>query len=121
MEVLSLDSLIHIHGMCFHGSQLPDFTLMVQEHSANYLTQDFLGSTGDTCIIKQVALLIFRLGVDIVWQPAYQRVLVKATQGFQQLDTSQHSTKLVLPATTCGQQLLQHQCALSYLVLVPCQ
>ena len=94
---------------------------MVEEHATHDLGQYLLGCTSDAGIIQKVTLGIFRLRVDGIGQPAYQGVLVEATRCLQQLDATQDTTKLVLPATTGGEQLFEDERTTAYLVLIPCQ
>ena len=53
----------------------------VKEHGADYFSQDSFCCTGDTCIVKQVAVPVFRLHKELVGQPTNQWMLSKAGFG----------------------------------------
>ena len=93
--------------MSLHGAQLCYLAPMVQEHSPHYLTQYFLGGTGNASIVEQVALLVFRLCEHSVRQPAHQQILVEAALRLQEFYAAQHTAELILPAASSRQQLLQ--------------
>ena len=64
---------------------------------------------------------IFGLRPQIGGQPAHLWVLGKAPTRLQQFHATQHTTKLILPTTTCGEHLFEHEGAMTNLVLIPTQ
>ena len=64
---------------------------------------------------------VFRRSEEIVGQPTNQRTLIHARSCLQQLDTSKHTTVLVLPTSTGGEKLFEHQGTVADFVLVPLQ
>ena len=51
----------------------------------------------------------------------HRRTLVKTTLSLQKFDAMQQSAKLILPASTSGKKLFQHESAVTYLLFVPHQ
>ena len=65
-EIVTLDSLVHLHRVLLHLAQQPEFATMVQEHPAHDLCQDLFRRTGDTRVIKKVTGTIFGLQPQVV-------------------------------------------------------
>jgi Na+-translocating ferredoxin:NAD+ oxidoreductase RnfG subunit len=68
-----------------------------------------------------VALAVVGLLEEVARQVAHIRTLTESALRLQQFYARQESAVLVLPAATCGEQLLEYECAVSNLGLVPAQ
>ena len=68
-----------------------------------------------------MAIAVFRMGKQMLGQPAYQWLLGKSSLRLQQFDTLQYPTVLVLPTATGRQQLFQGKRTAAYFVLIPHQ
>ena len=68
-----------------------------------------------------MALAVVGLLKEVARQVAHIRTLTESALRLQQFDARQESAVLVLPTATCGEQLLEHECAVSDLGLVPAQ
>ena len=93
----------------------------VEEHLPYNLGENTLGCTGYTGVVKQVAGLVFGLGEEVFGKPFYGRYLSQPLCGLQELDPVQDSSVLVLPASSCSQELFEDEGAVPDLALVPGQ
>ena len=93
----------------------------VEEHPPYNLGKDALGCTGNAGVVQQVAGLVFRLGEKVFGKPFYGRCLSQPLCGLQKLDPVQDSSVLVLPASSCSQELFKDEGAVPDLALVPGQ
>ena len=56
---------------------------------------------------------------QVVGQPSHLRILFESPTRLQEFYATKHTTKLILPATTGSEHLLEHQRTMTNLVLVP--
>ncbi len=94
---------------------------MIEKHSSYNLGQNILGRAGDAGVEQQVTRSILRVGKQVGWQTAYERLLSQLLGRLEQLHTPYHTAILVLPSAAGGQQLLKYESALAYLDLIPGQ
>ena len=62
-----------------------------------------------------------RLSEHIVGQPSDYRLLGESRFGLQFFHTCKHSSKLVLPPTSRGEELLKHKGSAAYFIFIPCK
>ncbi len=105
--------------MLLHLAQEGQLIVLVKEHTAYYLCQDFLGRTRYTSIVQQMAGAVLGLCKERRGEPPRNRILIKSLISLKQFDALEQSAELILPAATGGEQLLEYQGAAAYLVLIP--
>ena len=120
-EIVALYGVIHFHRMVFHLTEQTYLLTMIEKHSSHNLGQNILGRAGDAGVEQQVTRSILRVGKQVGWQTAYERLLSQLLGRLEQLHTTYHTAILVLPSAAGGQQLLKYESTLAYLGLVPSQ
>ena len=121
VEVAQLQGVEHLHGVALHLVKEGKVAARVEEHSTNDFRQDMFGGARHACVVEQVAGAHIGIGEERIGQPARCGRLVDARRGLQELDTVQYAAVLILPSAARGQQLLQHEGARGYFVLVPAE
>src|SRR5512133_1949959 len=73
----------------------------IQKHAPDNFRKNTFGNPGSTCIIKQPAVLMPRMSKQPVRHPPDADPVLYAGFRFQQLDTRNDASILVLPASSC--------------------
>ena len=81
--------------------------------------EDALGRACDACVVEQVTHLVVRMTEESVGQPSDDGPLAESTFSLQEFNARQDASVLVLPATTCGEQLFEDEGTIANLELVP--
>ena len=114
-----LNDVEHIKCMLFHLIENEQMVCTVEEHATHNLSEDVFRRAGESGVVEQMAGTMFGCGEEGVGQPADDGSLVETRLSLQEFHSMQHTAKLVLPPPTCGEELLENQCAIANGGFVP--
>ena len=119
VEIPRLDRVESFEGVLFHRVQQIELFRGVQEHIPNDVRKDVFRHPGDAGVIKQVALLVGRIGKEKVRSPPDSRGLSCSGYCLQQFHAVEDAAVLILPSASGGEQLLQDKRLLANVVFIP--